>query len=92
MNFAVSADHCVKIKENPKDRQILGLCQKTKTKQNQKISGIWGWLLYQRVWKKKKTGANGNQGKNQYHPRDSMVEIDKNTRKSPEDLGRLAIT
>ena len=39
-----------------------------------------------------RTGGLGNKWTNRDHPNYNIIKIDQNTEKSPEDLGRLAVT
>ena len=80
VDFAVSADQKVKIKENEKFNKYLNLARELKYQWNLKVS------LTPIV-----TGI-GNQRKNRDHPDHLTGKIDENTEKSPGDLRRLDVT
>ena len=87
VDFTVPADHGIKLKEYEKRDKYLNLARELKKK----------------LWNMQVTiipiviGAKGTRGLGGWrtsgdHPNDSIVKNGKNTKKSPGDLRRLAVT
>ena len=93
MNFAVSADHRVKLKEREKRISTSTSQGNRKTVEHESddyTNCNWGsWYSHQRIGKR--TGGPGNNGMNGDHPNYSIIEIGQNTEKSPVDLKKLAV-
>ena len=88
MDFTVPADHRVKLKENEKKNKYLDLAREVKKLWNMKatiIPIVIGGL-------DKGTRGLGNKRTSGDHPNYSIIEIGQNTKKSPGDLRRLAVT
>ena len=92
VDFAVPADHSIKLKEREMKDKYLDL-----TRELKKNYGIWRWRLYQSL-----LGAFGTITKGLLkgleglevggrHPNYSIVENGQNTEKSPRDLWKLAV-
>ena len=81
MDFAVSADHIVKIEESQKIDKYLSLARKLKKLRNMKITVIKilvdALRMVTRSWKRDR--GIGNQKKNRYPLHHSTVKISKNT-------------
>ena len=95
MDFAVSADHRVKLKESEKKDKYLELARELKNT-GEYDSGShtncnwYIWCSHQRIGTR--TGGLGNKRTSRDRPNYSINEISQNTEKSPGDLGRLAVT
>ena len=93
MEFAVLADHRVKLKESKKDK-YLGLARELKKLWNMEVTvipiliGPLGTVTKRLV---KRTLGLGNKRTSGEHPNYSIVEISQNTEKCPGDL-RLVVT
>ena len=81
VDFAVSADHKIKLKQCEKEDKYLDLARELKKLLNMQVTiiairtgGVDGW----------QTGGD--------HPNDSIIENDQNTKNSPGDVKRIAIT
>ena len=88
VDFAVPADHRVKLKECEKRDKYLNLARELKKLWNMKVTIIpivIGDLGT-------RTGGLGNNRTGEDRPNYSIVEINHNTEKSPGDLRRLAVT
>ena len=89
MNFAVPADHRVKLKEHEKKDKYRGLARGLKKQWNMKVGFICSLYRHQRIYKG--TGGLGNKRTSEDHPNYCIIEIGQNTEKSPGDL-RFAVT
>ena len=95
MNFAVSADHRIKLKECEKKDKYLDLTRELKKLWNMKVTIILIVIdafgtVHQRI--NKRTGELGNKWTTGDHPNYYIIENGQNTEKSPRDLRRLAVT
>ena len=95
MEFAVTADHRVKIKESEKRYKYLDLARELK--KNMEYEGDddtnCGWCTWgnpKRIGKG--TGRLGNKRTSGDHPNYSIIKIGQNTEKSLGDLRRLVVT
>ena len=89
VDFAVSADHWVKLKESGKKDKYLDLARESKKLWNMDVTVIpivIGMLstVIQRI--NKETGWLGNKRSSGDHPNDYIIKIVQNTKKSPGDL------
>ena len=95
MNFAVPADHRVKLKECEKRDKYLDLARGLKKLWNMKVAivliviGALGTVTKDLV---QMTGGLGNKRTSGDHPTYCIIEIGQNTKKSPGDLRRLVFT
>ena len=95
MDFTISADHRVKLKENAKRDKYLDLTREWKKTTEHKHDGDTNsnWLArYTHQMIGTETGGIGNKRTRRYHPNYSIAEIGQNTKKSPGNLKRLAVT
>ena len=95
MNFAVPADHKVKLKESEKKDKYLDLARELKKTMEHEGDNYtnFNWCFrysHQRIIKR--TGGLGNKRKSGDYPNYSINENDQNTEKSPGDFRRLAVT
>ena len=103
MDFAVPGDHKVNLKENEKRAKYLDLARKLpppkKTNKQKTMEhdsdcdtncNCWAPYSHQSIFKW--TGRLGNKRTRGDHPSYNIIEIGQNTKKSPEDLRRLAVT
>ena len=95
VEFAVPADHRVKLKESEKKDKYLDLARKFKKNVKQESNDYtncnWcSWYNHQRI--SEGTGRIGNKGMSGDHHIDCIIEISQNTGKSSGDLVRLAVT
>ena len=94
MNFAVSADHRIKLKEREKKDKYLDLARKWKNVKyecDDYTPHYWNsWYSHRRI--RQDNGGLGNKRTSRAHPYYNIIEIGQNTKKSPGDLRRLAIT
>ena len=97
VDFAVPADHRVKLIENEKKNKYLDLARKLKKKQTMQHEGddnsnynLCAGYSHQRIGTV--TWGLGNGGTSGDHPNKSIVEIDQNTEKSPGDLRGFAVS
>ena len=95
VDFAVPIGRRVKKKRKPKNRQILGPCQRTKKAMEHESDShtncSWcNWNGPQRIEKGIQTIRN--QRKNRDDSDYGIIEISQNTEKRPGYLGRLAVT
>ena len=90
MDFAVPANHRIKLKESEKKDKYLDLARELKKLRNMKVKiiaiviGTFSTVikgLLKRSWSMSKDDPNN-----------SIVENEQNTEKSPGDLRRLAVT
>ena len=93
VDFAVLADHRVKLKESKRRDKYLDLARELKKKLwNMKVMVIpilIGALFTVTKRISTMTGGIGEKRASGDHPKDSIVEIGQNTEKSPGDLRRL---
>ena len=95
VDFAVPADHRIKLKECEKRDKYLDLARELK-KTMEHACGNYincNWS----VWNSNKRIAKGTRGPGSWrtsgdHPKDSTVENGQNTKKSPGNLRRLGVT
>ena len=85
MDFAISADHRVKMKESEKRDKYLDFARELKKLCNMKVIVI-------PTIQSPGIGGYGNKRMSGDHSNYSIVEIGQNTKKSPEDSRRLAVT
>ena len=98
VDFAVPADHKVKLKEGEKrDKYLDVVREQKKNKKTMEHEGDsdsscnWcAWYNPQRIGKE--TGRLGNKRTSGDQPNYSIIKIGQNTAKSPRDLRRLALT
>ena len=94
MDFAVPANHKVKLKENEKKDKYLDLVRELKKIVKHKSEvytnyNLSSWLSHRRIIKE--TEGLGNKRMSGDHPNYCTTEISQNTEKSPGDLRRLAV-
>ena len=93
VDFAILADHWVKLKENENKDKYLDLARELKKLRNMKVMEIpiviSFWYSYQRT--NTGTGGLGNQRMRGDHSNYSIIKTGQNTEKSPGDLRRLAV-
>ena len=95
MEFAIPADHQVKLKESEKRNKYLDLSRKLKKTVEHKGASDTNCEWCARYTHKRigtGTGGLGNKRTSGDYPNYSISEIDQNTEKSPGDLRRLAVT
>ena len=95
VEFAISADYRVKLKESKNRDNYLDLASELKknmedegdddTNSNSSVP-----CNLQMVGRR--TGGFGNKTRSGEHPSCSVVKLDQSTKKSPQDLRRVAIT
>ena len=87
MEFAVPADHRIKLKKSEKKHKYLDLARELKMLWNKKVTIK---QIYKRIIK----GTGGLVGRRTYrdHPNYNIIENGQNTQKSPGDLRILAVT
>ena len=91
LDFAVLADHRIKLKEYEKKDNYLDLAGELKKLWNMKVTivpiviGAFGTII-------KRPGGLGSWRTGRDYPNDSITENGQNTEKSPGDLRRLAVT
>ena len=95
MDFAVPADHRIKLKESEKKDKSLDLAWEWKKTMEHESDNYtnhdWSfWYNHQRIIKG--TGGLGNKKTSGDQPNYYIIENDQNTEKSPGDLRRLAVT
>ena len=83
MNFAVPADHKVKLKESKKKDKYLDIARE--------LEKLWN-IKVMLIPTDTGTGIVGNKKTNVEHPNYSIIGIGQNTKKSPGNLRRLAVT
>ena len=93
VNFAVLADHRVKLKESEKKdkyKDIAGELKKTMSHESDDdINCNWhSWYSHQKIGTE--TGGLRNKRTSGDHPNYGIIEISQNTEKSPGDFRRLA--
>ena len=95
VNFAVPANYRVKLKESEKRYKYVDLARELKNTMTHESDGDTNskWRVrYSHQRFGTRTGGLGNCRTNGDHPNYSIVEIGQNTKKSPGDLRRLAVT
>ena len=95
MNFAVPADHSVKLKEIKKRDKYLDLARELKKTMEHKSDGDtdcnWGsQYSHQRIGTR--TGRLGKDRTSEDNPNYIIINISQNSGKSPGDLRRLVVT
>ena len=93
VDFAVPADHRVKLKENEKMDKYLDLARELKKTVEHESDDYtncnWcSWYSRQRIG----TGTGGNNRTSCSHPNYSIIEIGQNTEKTSGDLWKFAVT
>ena len=92
-DFAVPADHTLKLKEGEKRDKYLDFARELKKQWNMKVTVILIIIgALSTIIKGKGAGRIGNKNTSGNHSNDSTVKIGQNTEKSPGDLGRVAVT
>ena len=92
MDFAVSADHIIKLKGSEKRDKFLDFAWELKEKYESDSDTNCNWCTWnnpQRI--SKENGRLGNKRTNRTHLEYSIIIIGQNTEKSPGDLKRLAV-
>ena len=95
MDFAVLADHKVKLKESEKEDKYLDLARELEKTVEHESDGYTNynwctWYSHQKI--NKGTGGLGNKRMSGKIPNYIIVKIGQNTEKSPGDLKRFAVT
>ena len=95
VDFSVTTDHRVKLKESGKKDKYLELARELKKTVEYDSDGYtncnWSsWYSHRRI--NKGTGEFGNKKTSGDHPNYNIVDISQNTEKSPGDLRGLADT
>ena len=94
MDFAVPADHRVKLKESEKSDKYLDLARELKKLWNMKVTVIP--IVICAIGTVTKGLVQGLEDleikRRREHPNYNIIEIGHNTEKSPVDLRRLAVT
>ena len=95
VDFAVPADHRIKLKESEKKDKYLDSARELKKTvelaSDDYTSYNWSyWYSHQRIGTR--TGGLGNNWTNGDNPHYCIIEIVQNTEKSPGDLRRFAVT
>ena len=91
VDFDVTADHRIKLKECEKKDKYLDLARELKKLWNMQVTiipiviGAFGTVT-------KGNGGLGSWRTSGDHPNDSIIEKDQNTEKGPGDLRRLTVT
>ena len=94
MDFAVPADHRIKLKESKKKDKYLDFARELKKLWNMKVTiipiviGAFG-TVHQRIIKG--TGGLGNKRTSGDHPNYYIIENGQNIEKTPGELRRLAV-
>ena len=97
VDFAVPADHRVKLKESKKRDKYKDLARERKEKKTMEherdvdIGRKWS-ARYSHQSIATETGRLGNKRMSRDHSRYSIIEVGQNTEKSPGDLRTLAVT
>ena len=95
IDFAVPADHRIKLKEREKRDKYLDLARGLKKLWNRKVTiipiviGAFGAVTKGLL---KGSGRFGSWRSSGDHPNNSAIEDGQNTEKSPGDLRRVAVT
>ena len=95
VDLAAPVNDRVKLKESTNKRYVPGRCSGIKKAVEHESDGDtncnWcSWYSHQKI--SKGTGRRENKWTSGDHPNSSIVEIVENSKKSPKDLGRLAVT
>ena len=96
VDFAVPADHRIKLKEYEKRDKYLDLAIELKKLWNMKVTirpiviGAFGTVTINRIIKGPRGFGSWQPSGN--HPNNSIIENGQNTEKCPGDLKRLAVT
>ena len=95
VDFAILADHRIKLKENDKKDMYLDLARELKKTMEHEGDNYtdrdwFFWYSHRRIIKR--TGGLGGRRTSGNHPNYYIIEISQNTEKSPGDLRRLAVT
>ena len=91
VDFTVTADHRIKLKECEKKDKYLDLARERKNAGNNYTSCNWYvWNSNKRI--SKGTGRLGSWRTSGDHPNYYIIENGQNTEKSPGDLRRLVVT
>ena len=95
VDFAIQADHRIKLKENEKMNKYLQLARELK--KDMELEGddytnhVWCfWYIHQRIIKG--TEGVGGWWMSGEHPKYNIIENGHNTKNSPGELRRLAVT
>ena len=88
----VFADHTLKLKECEKKDKYLGLARELKNLWNMKVTFIPIVIIAPRIVTKRLIKRLGNKRTNGGHPNNCIIDIGKDTEKSPGNLRRLAAT
>ena len=94
MDFAVPAEHSVKLKESEKKDMHIDFAKELKTVEH-KSGGFTNcnWCsCYSHQLTNTRTGVLGNKRTSGDHPNYLIIEIGHNTEKSPGDMGILIVT
>ena len=93
MDLAVSADHRVKLKEKEKKDKYINLAGELKKETwNMKVTFLPVIIDALGTVTERLLKGLGNKKMSGDHPNYCIIEIDQNTKKSPGDLRRLAVT
>ena len=96
VDFAVPADHRIKLKECEKKNKYLDLARKLKKKTVEHAGDNYtncNWCVWNSNWRiTKGTGGLRSWWTSGDHPNDMIIENGQNSEKSPGDLRRLAVT
>ena len=95
MDFAVPADHRIKLKEIEKKDKYLEFARELKITVEHESDGDtncnwYSWYSHQRI--DTVTGELGNKRTSGYHSNYSFIKIGQNTEKCSGNLRRLAVT
>ena len=93
MDFAIPADHKVKLKKVKSKLSTWTLLENWKTMEhesNGETNCYWcAWYSHQRI--DNGIGGLGNERTNGDHPNNSIIKMDQNTEKSLGDVSRFAV-
>ena len=92
MDFAVPADHKVKIKESEKRDKYQDISRELRELWNMRVTVVGGALGTITNCIGKGTGTLENKRSSRDHPDYSIIKIGQNTEKSPGDLRRFAVS
>ena len=91
MDFAVLADHRVKLKESEKKDKYLGTEETVEHGRDGYTNYNWCfWYSDQKFGKRSR--RPGNKRSSGDNPNDSIIEIGPNSEKSPGDFRKLVVT
>ena len=94
MDFAVPADHWIKLKESERKIStwtLLGTEKKVKLESDGDTNYNW-YTRYSYQRNSTGTGGLGNKRSSEDHPNYSIIKVGQNTEKSPGDLRKLTVT